>query len=112
MPYLLAGNSDNNNAGSIAGGLLTALFVVSVIIIAVVTFLYLFMKQRKKQKRMERLQRDILSRCAVSTFMYTHDIFLLRVGNDSSESEMATTTFMSTEKQLNTYSQLHIFFLY
>ena len=61
MLYLLADNPDNN-VGSIAGGLVTALFVLSVIIITVVTILYLFMKQRRKHKRMERLQRDILSR--------------------------------------------------
>ena len=101
--YLLADNPDSN-AGSIAGGLVTALFVLSVIIITVVTLLYLFMRQRRKQKGMERLQRDILSRYAFSILYIIHNIFLLRVEIDSSVSEMSTSTFVNTEK-LNPYSQ-------
>ena len=110
MLYLLADNPDNN-VGSIAGGLVTALFVLSVIIITVVTILYLFMKQRRKHKRMERLQRDILSRYKFFIlYIYIHDIFLLRVEIDSSVSEMSTSTFVNTEK-LNPYSQFLYIFL-
>ena len=75
MLYLLADNPDSN-AGSIAGGLVTALFVLSIIIITVITLLYLFMRQRRKQKGIERLQRDILSRYAFSILYIIHNNYI------------------------------------
>ena len=68
--FFYADRRESSRDGSIVGGVLAVLFVISLALVFVVIAMYYFTKRKIKQKKVEQIQKDIFRRYVYICLMW------------------------------------------